>query len=49
MGEYLITALNRTDINTTLAWLLVAAVGVVLFNLIADILYAALDPRIRLG
>jgi peptide/nickel transport system permease protein len=49
MGEYLITALNRTDTNTTLAWLLVAAVGVVLFNLIADILYAALDPRIRLG
>jgi hypothetical protein len=27
----------------------VATVFVVLFNLLADVLYAALDPRIRVG
>ena len=32
-----------------LAWMAVAAVFVVLANLVADILYAALDPRIRVG
>ncbi len=30
-----------------LGWLLVAAVIVIMFNLIADLLYGVLDPRIR--
>jgi peptide/nickel transport system permease protein len=30
-----------------MAWLMVVAVMVVLFNLIADILYGVFDPRIR--
>ena len=50
MGEYLIkSGIGQDDINVVLGWLLVSAVFVVLFNLIADILYAVLDPRIRLG
>jgi peptide/nickel transport system permease protein len=50
MGEYLIEdGIANNDINVVLGWLLVSAVFVVLFNLIADILYAVLDPRIRLG
>jgi peptide/nickel transport system permease protein len=32
-----------------LGWLIVSAAVIVLFNLIADILYAVLDPRIRLA
>jgi peptide/nickel transport system permease protein len=32
-----------------MAWLLVTAVFVVVMNLIADLLYAVLDPRIRLA
>ena len=32
-----------------LGWLIVAAFFIVLFNLIADLLYAVLDPRIRLS
>jgi ABC-type dipeptide/oligopeptide/nickel transport system permease component len=32
---------------TPLAYLLVGAASVILFNLIADILYAVIDPRIR--
>ena len=50
MGEYLIqNGIQNNDINVVLGWLLVSAVFVVLFNLIADILYAVLDPRIRLA
>jgi peptide/nickel transport system permease protein len=32
-----------------LAWLIVSSFFIVLFNLIADLLYAVLDPRIRLS
>jgi peptide/nickel transport system permease protein len=50
MGEYLIAdGIGQNDINVVLGWLLVSAIFVVLFNLVADILYAVLDPRIRLA
>ena len=50
MGEYLIQdGIGQNDINVVLGWLLVSAFFVVVFNLIADILYAVLDPRIRLA
>jgi peptide/nickel transport system permease protein len=50
MGEYLIQdGIHNNDINVVLGWLLVSAVFVVVFNLIADLLYAVLDPRIRLS
>ena len=50
MGEYLIKdGIDNNDINVVLGWLLVSATFVVLFNLVADLLYAVLDPRIRLG
>jgi peptide/nickel transport system permease protein len=32
-----------------LAWLMVTSIMVVVFNLIADVLYGVLDPRIRYG
>ena len=35
------------DVNIMLAYLLVTATFVILFNLLADILYGVLDPRIR--
>ena len=35
------------DVNMMLAWLLVTATAVILFNILADILYGVLDPRIR--
>ena len=47
MGEMLLTSASSQDVNRLLAWLLVSAVIVVLFNLFADLLYAYLDPRIR--
>ena len=50
MGRYLLQdGIGNNDINVVLGWLLVSAFFVVLFNLIADILYAILDPRIRLA
>lgn len=49
MGEYLIQSIGRSDLYPVLGWLLVAAFFVILFNLIADLLYAVLDPRIRLS
>jgi peptide/nickel transport system permease protein len=47
MGRLLLDALKRQDINVVQAWLLVSATMVVLFNLLADVLYGYLDPRIR--
>ena len=50
MGEYLLAnGIGENDINVVLGWLLVSAVFVVVFNLVADLLYAVLDPRIRLA
>jgi peptide/nickel transport system permease protein len=49
MGSLLVQGVETSDPNLLLAWLMVTAVLVVLFNLIADVLYAVLDPRIRYG
>jgi glutathione transport system permease protein len=52
MGRLLLNGLEgplTPDVNTVQAWLMITAVIVVAFNLIADILYAVLDPRIRYG
>src|SRR5947208_3629974 len=47
MGNYFIQNLLNTDIYPIMAWLMVVAVPVIFFNLIADILYGVLDPRVR--
>jgi len=47
IGYWFIQALNRLDLYEVMAYLLVTAIAVVVFNLIADILYGFLDPRIR--
>lgn len=49
MGEYLLDSIGRGDVNSLLAWLMAAAVFVIVLNLLADLLYAVLDPRIRLS
>jgi peptide/nickel transport system permease protein len=49
MGRLLVDALGVGDVNVVLAWLLVTAVIVVMFNLVADLLYGYLDPRTRRG
>ena len=47
MGVLFIDALREDDTYLLLGWLMIAATIVILFNLVADILYGVLDPRIR--
>jgi peptide/nickel transport system permease protein len=49
MGPYFINALQARDAYVVMAWLVITATSVILFNLIADIAYAYIDPRIRLS
>jgi peptide/nickel transport system permease protein len=47
LGTWYITGVTTLDVNIMLAYLVVTATFVILFNLLADILYGVLDPRIR--
>ena len=47
MGLYFITALGGADPYPVMAWLMITATMIIVFNLIADILYGVLDPRVR--
>ena len=47
MGLYFINALGTADPYPVMAWLMITATMVIFFNLIADILYGVLDPRVR--
>ncbi|PQZ50884.1 MULTISPECIES: ABC transporter permease [unclassified Microbacterium] len=49
MGRLFLQSLVAGDVFVLLPWMLVVAVAVVLCNLIADIAYAVLDPRVRLS
>ncbi|MGH3169392.1 MAG: ABC transporter permease, partial [Trebonia sp.] len=52
MGQFLLNGLTgpvSPDTNVVQAWMLVVAAVVIGFNIIADILYAVVDPRIRLA
>ena len=41
--------LDHADPNPVMAFFVVTGTLAVLFNLIADLVYAALDPRIKVG
>ena len=48
MGKLFTTGLTNIDPNPVMAFFLVTAVATVAFNLVADLAYAFLDPRIRI-
>ncbi len=48
MGDYFLTALTNGDFPQLMPWLIIVVIAVILFNLLADVSYAVLDPRIRL-
>lgn len=48
MGDFLITALNNGDFQQLMPWMALVVISVVACNLLADVTYAWLDPRIRL-
>jgi peptide/nickel transport system permease protein len=47
MGRYFIDSLNRTDTFAVMGILIITGAAVIIANLVADLLYAVLDPRIR--
>jgi peptide/nickel transport system permease protein len=47
LGEFFLDSVGDKDANAMMGWLLISAVIVILFNLVADLLYGVLDPRIR--
>jgi peptide/nickel transport system permease protein len=49
MGQLFVTAITNGDTNVILPWLMVVASFIIIFNLFADVLYGALDPRIRMA
>ncbi|MDQ3809356.1 MAG: ABC transporter permease, partial [Chloroflexota bacterium] len=47
VGRYVVTAITARDYPVVQGTVLVVAVFVVAINLLVDVMYAALDPRIR--
>jgi ABC-type dipeptide/oligopeptide/nickel transport system permease component len=48
MGSYFLNGFHNGDYTQILPWLMIVVFAVILFNLLADLSYAWLDPRIRL-
>lgn len=46
-GTFLLDAIHKNDVYELEAWLLIAATFIIVLNLITDLLYGVLDPRIR--
>ncbi len=49
MGRVFLAALEGGDTNVLLPWAMVTATFIIAFNLLADVIYGLLDPRIRLA
>jgi peptide/nickel transport system permease protein len=47
MGRFFLDAFGRGDYLQILPWMMITVFAVIMFNLVADIMYAVLDPRIR--
>jgi peptide/nickel transport system permease protein len=49
MGRLFINSLITGDAEVLVVWTVITASFIILFNLLADVLYGVLDPRIRYG
>jgi peptide/nickel transport system permease protein len=49
MGRMFFDALLTGDVYVVEAWMIVVAAFIIVFNLLADVLYGILDPRIRMS
>ncbi|UPO75702.1 ABC transporter permease [Arthrobacter sp. Helios] len=47
MGQMFVQALHRTDPNPIMGFFLVTGILALVFNLVADLVYTVLDPRVR--
>jgi peptide/nickel transport system permease protein len=48
MGEWFIDSIQNNDVNVVAAVIVFSAILILLAGLISDVLYAALDPRVRI-
>jgi peptide/nickel transport system permease protein len=48
MGLLIVDSINKKEPWMVQGFMMVTAVFIILFNLVADVVYARLDPRIRL-
>jgi peptide/nickel transport system permease protein len=48
MGMYFLAAFDTGDFPLLMPWMVLVVFSTLMFNLIADVSYAFLDPRIRL-
>lgn len=49
MGAYFLNAFGEGDYVRVLPWTMIVVGSVILFNLLADLMYGVLDPRVRHG
>lgn len=47
LGTFFVASVQQDDVNAVMAFVMISGFIVIIFNLIADLLYAVLDPRIR--
>jgi len=48
MGQFFLNAYSNGDFPELMPWMVIVVLAVIIFNLLADLSYAVLDPRIRL-
>ncbi len=48
IGKYAVDAINSNDLPKVLGVTLVASIFIILANLVVDIVYATIDPRVTL-
>jgi peptide/nickel transport system permease protein len=49
MGDFFLTAFDNGDFKQLMPWMVIVVIALIMFNLLADVAYAWLDPRIRLS
>ncbi|MEO0049287.1 MAG: hypothetical protein RL556_619 [Actinomycetota bacterium] len=49
MGSLFVTSLAHVDVNPVMGFFIVTGTTAVIFNLVADLVYSLLDPRIRVS
>ena len=49
MGKLLIDSIQQLDRPVIVAYLIIIVLFFVIINLVVDIIYSLLDPRVRLG
>jgi peptide/nickel transport system permease protein len=47
MGALFVSSLLTVDVNPIMGFFLVTGIAAIVFNIVADLIYSALDPRIR--